>query len=66
MVKIMNALFDDPCVEQSPTQKRADMSSFLLAMLFAFGSSFFFRAPGGLITGVFVYAGLRFLQRGGY
>ena len=66
MGKIINLLFNDPGVEQSPTQKRADMSSFLLAMLFAFGSSFFFSASGIIIIGVFIYAGLRFLQRGGY
>lgn len=66
MGKIMNALFDDPGVEQSPTQRRADMSSFALAMLFAAGSSFFFSAPSVIIVGVFVYACLRFLQRGGY
>ena len=66
MGKIVNALFDDPGVEQSPTQKRADMSSFILAMLFAFSSSFFFSAGGVIIMGVSVYAGLRFLQRGGY
>ena len=66
MGKIINSLFDDPGVEQSPSQRCSDMSSFLLAMLFAFGSSFFFSAPGIIIIGVFVYAGLRFLQRGGY
>ena len=66
MGKIANLLFNDPGVEQSPTQRRADISSFILAMLFAFGSSFFFNAAGIIIIGVSVYASLRFLQRGGY
>ena len=66
MGNIINLLFDDPGVEQTPIQRRTDMSSFILALLVAFGSSFVLSLGGVIIIGVAVYAGLRFLQRGGY
>ena len=66
MGNISKLLFSDEGVDQSPSQRRSDMTSFILAMMCAAGVSFYFNAAGIIIVGVSVYAGLRFLQRGGY
>jgi len=66
MGNISKLLFSDEGVDQSPTQRGSDMTSFILAMMCAAGASFFLDAAGIIIIGVSVYAGLRFLQRGGY
>ena len=65
MGNISKLLFSDEGVAQSPTQRRSDMTSFILAMMCAVGASVFLDAAGIIIIGVSVYAGLRFLQRGG-
>ena len=66
MGNISKILFGDEGVDQSPSQRRSDMTSFVLAMLCAMGVAPFVHEVGIIIMGVSVYAILRFLQHGGH